>query len=1248
MPRAGWNEELRKRAWAEPSAARPIAELVKRGAVDVRERQDEWETADDLTGFTAREDGSLVVAFGTYDAATHESHDSISTNIFGIPSRDLIALTKGDISFGPTTLNNVELYLDPAAGGVQEVEYWELQVLALTAVWVYDRPLGPLVVATKYFELAPLSDPVRVDAVGTAGWVDFDFTHMLRPPMLGAIQPELHNPEDIPPERLVELPPPMSFLALNARKGDGDAAAFAGFAYDSTQDKITDGVGTTEVYRKSFSKQDFSAAQRVLLPGMYRPSDNDWSVGEGAPRIRLKSRAMPTDIERTISFTGAGNHLDLGAAPAPDTELVCVARGDVPVDAKPGVGQVGFTFEISDDNGASWHPFTDGDRIGEDNAERGGKDLSAVARQQNYDVRVAFKTATQSFDLASLNMSEYWPILRAVGVEELTVRDLDGLVDEPEVTWALDPITCKAETTSLRLPVLRDGAGPPDYADLISEMLATTDLSDLEVRLWYGHPDLPRANWLHLDDFILEDHEDGDVNVGLSGLNQLVRLRRKIPKYAVAGEVREPMKFDEGTTLRQVWDEVFQNQLGLAERYQGQPPPSTLATPLLRRTIDELDHAKVFLDEVTFAAGGCVIGSQGRVRYVDVYANEAVFEAVPLEETETRAATPGHAQRSPEAFFRFDWDPEEEEFTGEVHASNLDAVNAVGVETLEEPVNIPEGAGRWVYRDEDAKTIAVRHVESFGSGYVLLRQRFGRPRPYLELGDRIVTRTDRLVTRDPETGAEIRGVLWVVATVVTIHGADGREFTLWVRRLDDIYATAGDAPVARAVEIELDTDGVPTVSWTPNDLMAGARITYDVHDPLVAPTLGNAVDVDASLGTLELAAVVVPPEDRITVQVEPWSGFSGGAVSGIAGEPKQAAVDFTGVPAALVTLDTYVDGAFHDQVITEAEAKAIARHIAALNAEKDNVDAQYDALVLNLLLSGPELTDLETAKGFYDAAHTDLINEINTAIADGETTQAEANAVDAEFASYGVALGNFFEAVQAAIDSIKEARSGRDISIALSEPEANVLRVDVTDIDPGAQGWQLYARLGAWPTSDGTAGGPLLAQYAIDLHIPHGEGSITMPAASGTWHVVALAVDRSGTTGDRATATLAIAGTADVGALSNLRIVAVDDVSDYHEIRWDHDAEIESPSVGGPYTLRISERLGKGLYSIIDTGVDPKAEASGGTTANYGDYHAPTTLGVKGSDPLLTYRAKVELLDNGVVKQTLTAEHTDYYDDTAV
>ena len=132
---------------------------------------------------------------------------------------------------------------------------------------------------------------------------------------------------------------------------------------------------------------------------------------------------------------------------------------------------------------------------------------------------------------------------------------------------------------------------------------------------------------------------------------------------------------------------------------------------------------------------------------------------------------------------------------------------------------------------------------------------------------------------------------------------------------------------------------------------------------------------------------------------------------------------------AVGNLNDYVDGAFADGIITEAEAKAIEKYINTVNSTKAAVEAAYNKLYTNAYLTGTAKTGLLNAKVTLMGSIENLISAINSAIADGKTTVTEKNNVDSKYATFNSAYADFNTAVEAANKAIQDTLKGYSDSV---------------------------------------------------------------------------------------------------------------------------------------------------------------------------------------------------------------------------
>ena len=80
-------------------------------------------------------------------------------------------------------------------------------------------------------------------------------------------------------------------------------------------------------------------------------------------------------------------------------------------------------------------------------------------------------------------------------------------------------------------------------------------------------------------------------------------------------------------------------------------------------------------------------------------------------------------------------------------------------------------------------------------------------------------------------------------------------------------------------------------------------------------------------------------------------------------------------------LNSYIEGAYRDGIITEAEKEALREHLKIVEREKDDITAQVEALKATVeLRATAELNDLMKKQAEFDEAHTLFVNTIKETI----------------------------------------------------------------------------------------------------------------------------------------------------------------------------------------------------------------------------------------------------------------------------
>ena len=127
---------------------------------------------------------------------------------------------------------------------------------------------------------------------------------------------------------------------------------------------------------------------------------------------------------------------------------------------------------------------------------------------------------------------------------------------------------------------------------------------------------------------------------------------------------------------------------------------------------------------------------------------------------------------------------------------------------------------------------------------------------------------------------------------------------------------------------------------------------------------------------------------------------------------------------AVGNLNNYVDGAFADGIITEAEAKAIEKYINVVESTKADVEATYTKLYSNIYLVGAPKTNLLNAKVTFMGAVDDLLKAVNDAISDKKATETEKQNVDAKYTAFNAAYSSMSQAVEVANKAIQDTLKG--------------------------------------------------------------------------------------------------------------------------------------------------------------------------------------------------------------------------------
>jgi hypothetical protein len=442
------------------------------------------------------------------------------------------------------------------------------------------------------------------------------------------------------------------------------------------------------------------------------------------------------------------------------------------------------TAEINDGVGSGWVPVRHRDRVGVDLTPFGGSDLTGVAKQLRYLMRSTL-TPNAAGDVT--------PYLIELGAREVRSIDLDGLARVSGGAWNVAPDTLQAETSEAVITVIQDGVR--DFTDAASVLASATAPVTREFEVYWGHPALPRADWLHAQTYEVEDQQDAGGAVDFLCVTKRQHLYRELPAPVDAGGgqvERDPIIYD-GVSLKSAWDDALTNRLAIQARDLG--PGIDDDTTAIRNILTAAKGEDV-IGALARLGGGAADSVQGRLRFIDFHGVRVVAAVFPSEEIEPLFVGPGLRGRIPAFNVPFDWNDDEERFLQEAQHVHVPSLNAFGPAPFDVAPTLADHIARWIPDDPDfAKTVAKRVVDPMAGGRIELQWRSTYAYPELTAADVVLVQTDRFVAFNPVNAAPITGMAWVVC--ILIGGREGepyaaREFSGWVTDYADIFSSGED------------------------------------------------------------------------------------------------------------------------------------------------------------------------------------------------------------------------------------------------------------------------------------------------------------------------------------------------------------------------------------------------------------------------------------------------------------------------
>ena len=154
--------------------------------------------------------------------------------------------------------------------------------------------------------------------------------------------------------------------------------------------------------------------------------------------------------------------------------------------------------------------------------------------------------------------------------------------------------------------------------------------------------------------------------------------------------------------------------------------------------------------------------------------------------------------------------------------------------------------------------------------------------------------------------------------------------------------------------------------------------------------------------------------------------------------------EISDVSNSVSNLESTMNNAFKDSVISEAEAIAIQQQLDRLDTEKTDIDNEYSTLMYNNNLTGTAKTTLTSKYNAHATAYTNLVNAITNAIGDNSIDNAERTEIENCKTAYNTALGEYRTSAQSAIDAISSKRvENAMINVVDSEALSNAINTAI-------------------------------------------------------------------------------------------------------------------------------------------------------------------------------------------------------------
>jgi hypothetical protein len=406
----------------------------------------------------------------------------------------LVALVQwGGSRSTPMELTQVQAWLHPHFDTTKpkSVAQWRLDLYNIQTVATIG--FGS---STTIWQLQPICTAFAPAVGDAAGWVSFAFPNAARP------RPKAWPPPvgqfGGSPAVLLSGAFPATVAVVTGLAANGSPASNIGWGYDSGHTSTTTALDVLSGLLIKWLPATPVGPSGPGFPQQFAGSPG-WIVDVAAsgtvPAIQFSYAQYTT---ATIAFTT--RPINLGSVPASPPELAL--HSEVPVGCA-------LTGTVSADN-VNFYAFTDGQTV--DTVGPG------LPTQQTYYVTAV---------LTPNGTADATPILGGIGADVAAITDLSNVAEVASVAWVVDPVKLKPEVPELTLTALHDGER--DFRDAITTFLSQSALANLMIRVFIGDTKLPRSQWLHKDDFLIDDVIFEADHARLTGIHPSSLLKQALP-----------------------------------------------------------------------------------------------------------------------------------------------------------------------------------------------------------------------------------------------------------------------------------------------------------------------------------------------------------------------------------------------------------------------------------------------------------------------------------------------------------------------------------------------------------------------------------------------------------------------------------------------------------------------------------------------------------------------------------------------